>query len=163
MVGISELTQLKRNTKKRLFEVAPIPYQQPKTNEEATALKQWLFQQQPLYNELLFNKETDVIQTGVYLCPEVVNSGERQAFVDDVLIPKITAFEAMTEIDVRISGMPYIRTINAKMILNEIGLFVVVATIVTTLIFFFFFRSYRATFISMAIVVIGVMLSLIHI
>tara|TARA_E500000178_G_scaffold36953_1_gene33271 strand:+ start:4783 stop:7167 length:2385 start_codon:yes stop_codon:yes gene_type:complete len=157
VVGISELTQLKRNTKKRLFEVAPIPYQQPKTNEEATALKQWLFQQQPLYNELLFNKETDVIQTGVYLRPEVVNSGERQAFVDDVLIPKTTVFEAMTGIDVRVSGMPYIRTINAKMILNEIGLFVVAATLVTTLIFFFFFRSYRATFISMAIVVIGVM------
>jgi predicted RND superfamily exporter protein len=157
VVGISELTQLKRNTKKRAFEVAPIPYQQPKTNEEATALKQWLFQQQPLYNELLFNKETGVVQTGVYLRPEIVNSGERQAFVDKVLMPKIAAFEAQTGLDVRVSGMPYIRTINTKMILDEIGLFVVAATLVTTLIFFFFFRSYRATFISMSIVVIGVM------
>ena len=157
MVGISELTQLKRNTKKRVFESVPIPYQNPKTKEEATALKQWLFQQQPLYNELLFNKETDVVQTGLYLRPEVVNSGERQAFVDDVLMPKIAAFEAETGLDVRVSGMPYIRTINAKMILDEIGLFVVAATLVTTLIFFFFFRSYQATFISMSIVVIGVM------
>ncbi len=157
VVGISELTQLKRNTKKRLFETVPIPYQQPKTNEEATALKKWLFQQQPLYNELLFNKETGVVQTGIYLRPEVVNSGERQAFVDHVLIPKIEAFEAQTNLDVRVSGMPYIRTLNAKMILDEIGVFVVVATLVTTLIFFFFFRSYRATFISMSIVVIGVM------
>ncbi|MGB1079922.1 MAG: efflux RND transporter permease subunit, partial [Flavobacteriaceae bacterium] len=156
-VGISELTQLKRNTKKRVFESAPIPYQKPKTNEEATALKQWLFQQQPLYNELLFNKETGVVQAGVYLRPEVVNSGERQAFVDNVLMPKIGAFEKDTGLDVRVSGMPYIRTINAKMILDEIGLFVVAATLVTTLIFFFFFRSYRATFISMSIVVIGVM------
>ena len=157
VVGISELTQLKRNTKKRVFESAPIPYQKPKTNEEATALKQWLFQQQPLYNELLFNKETGVVQTGVYLRPEVVNSGERQAFVDNVLVPKIAAFESDTGLNVRVSGMPYIRTINAKMILDEIGLFVVAATLVTTLIFFFFFRSYRATFISMSIVVIGVM------
>ena len=157
VVGISELTQLKRNTKKRVFESAPIPYQKPKTNEEATALKQWLFQQQPLYNELLFNKETAVVQTGVYLRPEVVNSGERQAFVDNVLVPKIAAFESDTGLNVRVSGMPYIRTINAKMILDEIGLFVVAATLVTTLIFFFFFRSYRATFISMSIVVIGVM------
>lgn len=157
VVGISELTQLQRNTKKKVFETAPIPYQQPKTNEEAAALKQWLFQQQPLYNQLLFNKETGVVQTGVYLQPEVVNSGERQAFVEKVLMPKITAFEANTGLDVRVSGMPYIRTINAKMILDEIGLFVVAATLVTTLIFFFFFRSYRATFISMSIVVVGVM------
>ena len=156
VVGISNLTQLKRNAKKRLFELAPIPHQNPETKEEAAALEQWLYQQ-PLYNNLLFNKETGVVQTAVYLRPEIVNSGERQAFVDNVLLPKIEVFEAKTGVDVRVSGMPYIRTLNAKMILEEIGLFVVVATLVTTLIFFFFFRSYRATFISMSIVVIGVM------
>ncbi len=36
-------------------------------------------------------------------------------------------------------------------------MFVIVAALVTTLIFFFFFKSYRATFISMVVVVIGVM------
>ena len=53
--------------------------------------------------------------------------------------------------------MPYIRTINAGTILSEIRMFVIVAALVTTLIFFFFFKSYRATFISMVVVVIGVM------
>lgn len=157
VVGISKLTQLKRNIKTRSFEVATIPNQHPKTDAEALALKKWLYEQQPLYDQLLFNKETGVVQTAVYLRSEVVNSGARQAFVDEVLSPKVEAFEAETGLDVRISGMPYIRTINAKMILDEIGLFVVVATLVTTLIFFLFFRSYRATFISMSIVVIGVM------
>lgn len=157
VVGISELTQLKRNKRKRIFELAPIPHQQPKTKEEAIALKRYLFQQQPLYDNLLFNKETNVVQTAVYLCTDVVNSGARQTFVDKTLVPLVKNFEVQTGLDVRVSGMPYIRTINAQMILNEIGLFVVVATLVTTLIFFFFFRSYRATFISMSIVVIGVM------
>jgi predicted RND superfamily exporter protein len=36
-------------------------------------------------------------------------------------------------------------------------MFVIVAALVTALIFFFFFKSYRATFISMVVVVIGVM------
>ena len=53
--------------------------------------------------------------------------------------------------------MPYIRTINAGTILSEIRMFVIVAALVTTLIFFFFFKSYRATFISLVVVVIGVM------
>ena len=157
VVDISRLTQLKRNDRKKVFEVAPLPYQRPKTQAEASALKEWLYKQQPLYDGLLFNQETGVIQTTIYLKTAVVNSGERQQFVDNLLADNVAAFEKQTGLDVRVSGMPYIRTLNAKMILDEIGLFVLMATLVTTLIFFFFFRSYRATFISMSIVVIGVM------
>jgi predicted RND superfamily exporter protein len=157
VVDVSRLTQLKRNDRKKVFEVAPLPYQKSKTQAEANALKEWLYEQQPLYDGLLFNKETNVIQTAVYLKTEVVNSGARQRFVDILLADNVAAFEKQTGLDVRVSGMPYIRTLNAKMILDEIGLFVLMATLVTTLIFFFFFRSYRATFISMSIVVIGVM------
>ena len=157
VVDVSRLTQLKRNDRKKVFEVAPLPYQKSKTQAEANALKEWLYEQQPLYDGLLFNKETNVIQTAVYLKTEVVNSGARQRFVDNLLADNVAAFEKQTGLDVRVSGMPYIRTLNAKMILDEIGLFVLMATLVTTLIFFFFFRSYRATFISMSIVVIGVM------
>ncbi|MBJ33487.1 MAG: transporter [Flavobacteriaceae bacterium] len=157
VVDISRLTQLRRNDRKKVFEITPLTYQRPKTQAEATALKQWLYKQQPLYDGLLFNQETSVIQTAVYLKAEVVNSGARQQFVDKLLANKVGAFENETGLDIRVSGMPYIRTLNAKMILDEIGLFVLMATLVTTLIFFFFFRSYRATFISMSIVVIGVM------
>lgn len=157
VVDVSRLTQLKRNDRKKVFQVAPLPYQRPKTQAEANALKEWLYKQQPLYDGLLFNQETGVIQTAVYLKTEVVNSGARQQFVDNLLADNVAAFEKQTGLDIRVSGMPYIRTLNAKMILDEIGLFVLMATLVTTLIFFFFFRSYRATFISMSIVVIGVM------
>ena len=157
VVDVSRLTQLKRNDRKKVFEIAPLPYQRPKTQAEANALKEWLYKQQPLYDGLLFNQETGVIQTAVYLKTEVVNSGARQQFVDNLLADNVAAFEKQTGLDIRVSGMPYIRTLNAKMILDEIGLFVLMATLVTTLIFFFFFRSYRATFISMSIVVIGVM------
>ena len=157
VVDISRLTQLRRNDRKKVFEITPLTYKRPKTQAEATALKEWLYKQQPLYDGLLFNQETSVIQTAVYLKAEVVNSGARQQFVDKLLANKVGAFENETGLDIRVSGMPYIRTLNAKMILDEIGLFVLMATLVTTLIFFFFFRSYRATFISMSIVVIGVM------
>ena len=52
--------------------------------------------------------------------------------------------------------MPYIRTMNAQNIIDEIGLFVALALGVTALIFFFFFRSFRATFITLIVVSIGV-------
>jgi predicted RND superfamily exporter protein len=53
--------------------------------------------------------------------------------------------------------MPYIRTMNSKNIIDEIGMFITAALVVTSLIFFFFFRSFRATFISICVVIIGVM------
>jgi hypothetical protein len=55
--------------------------------------------------------------------------------------------------------MPYIRTLNANSIISEIGLFVGAALGITSLLFFFFFRSFRATIVSMFVVIIGVMWS----
>ena len=96
VVDVSRLTQLKRNDRKKVFEVAPLPYQKSKTQAEANALKEWLYEQQPLYDGLLFNKETNVIQTAVYLKTEVVNSGARQRFVDNLLADNVAAFEKQT-------------------------------------------------------------------
>ena len=67
------------------------------------------------------------------------------------------AFEKNTGIDLKVSGMPYIRTLNATSILSEISLFIGAALFITSLIFFFFFRSHRATLIAVLIVIVGVM------
>jgi predicted RND superfamily exporter protein len=74
-----------------------------------------------------------------------------------VFIPLIQSYEKETGINIRVSGMPYIRTLNAQNIVDEIGLFVLGATLITSLIFFLFFRSFRATFISLIVVAVGVM------
>jgi len=87
----------------------------------------------------------------------IVNTSARKEFITSVLIPSIENFEAKYELDVRISGMPYIRTLNSQNIIDEIGTFITAALLVTSLIFFFFFRSFRATIISMVVVLIGVM------
>ena len=55
--------------------------------------------------------------------------------------------------------MPYIRTLNAQTIIDEIGLFIGAALLITSLIFFYFFRSFRATMVSLIVVLIGVMWS----
>ena len=75
----------------------------------------------------------------------------------DELIPKVKIFEKNSGLNVRISGMPYVRTLNSQNIIDEIEVFIMAAILITSLIFFFFFRSYRATFISMCVVIIGVM------
>ena len=120
------------------------------------AVKKELFEKLPFYDNLLYNKETGTIQTAIYINKEIVNTPVRKAFVFKKLIPIIDAFEKETNLDVRVSGMPYIRTINAQNIIDEIQLFVLGALLITGIIFFFFFRSYRATFITLLVVTIGV-------
>ena len=111
----------------------------------------------PFYDNILFNKETNAIRSVLLLDKSIVNSPARKSFIVDNLIPKVQAFEEQYGLDVRVSGMPYARTLNSQNIIDEIEVFLIAAIIITSLIFFFFFRSYRATFISMCVVVIGVM------
>ena len=119
-----------------------------------------LFHHYPFYENILFSENRETIQTAIYLKKEIINNAERIQFINEVFIPKVKMFEKDTKIDVRISGMPYIRTMNAQNIMDEIGKFVVIAICVTILLFFFFFRSFRATIITLTVVIIGVMWAL---
>ena len=74
----------------------------------------------------------------VYLDKEILNTSVRKDFVLKDLKQLLDNFREDTGLDVRISGMPYIRTINAQSIIDEIGLFILGALAVTSIIFFFF-------------------------
>lgn len=116
-----------------------------------------LYQKLPFYEGLIYNAKSKTIRSAVYLDKEIVNTEARKIFIDSVLIPEKEKFEQNTGMQLRVSGMPYVRTLNSQNIIDEIGLFVLGALLVTSIIFFFFFRSFRATFISMCVVIVGVM------
>ena len=126
-------------------------------NVELEEFKQNLLLELPFYKNILYSKDGKSIRSAIYMNKDVVNTSRRKDFIFENFIPLINSFEESTGLDVRVSGMPYIRTLNAQNIVDEIGIFVVSAMLVTTFIFFLFFRSFRATFISMFVVVIGVM------
>jgi uncharacterized protein len=113
----------------------------------------------PFYEGLLFNKKSGAIRSAIYIDKKIVNTKARKDYVLYSLIPELKNFKDKTGIELHTSGMPYIRTMNAKTIIDEIGLFIGAALLITGLIFFFFFRSFRATVISLLIVIIGVMWS----
>ena len=119
--------------------------------------KQKLLLELPFYRNILYDNCGKTIRSAIYLDKNIVNTAHRKDFIFETFIPLISTFEKDTGLDVKISGMPYIRTLNAQNIVDEIGVFVVSAMLLTSLIFFLFFRSFRATFISMFVVIIGVM------
>jgi predicted RND superfamily exporter protein len=155
-ISIADVQKLKADRKKRKFILEPLYEKDPTTIKEVLEIKKQLFEKLPFYDNLLFNKETGTLQTAIYIKKEIVNTPKRRDFIFEKLIPTIEKFEKENNLDVRISGMPYIRTLNAQNIQNEIILFVGGALGITAVIFFFFFRSFRATFITLLVVLIGV-------
>ena len=155
-LSIADVKTLKADRKNKKFILESIYEGELKTQQKVDAIKIELFEKLPFYDNLLYNKETGTIQTAIYINKDIVNTPVRKDFIFDKLIPIIDAFEKETGLDVRVSGMPYIRTINAQNIIDEIQLFVLGALLITAIIFFFFFRSFRATFITLLVVIIGV-------
>ena len=155
-VSIGDLKKLVKNDSLQRFDSEPIYNEIPKTTDEVLAIKHELFENLPFFDNFLFNKKTGTIRTVVYMDKSIVNTAARKDFIFDNLNPTIEKFEKEYNINVRVSGMPYIRTMNAQNIIDEIGMFVGLALGVTALIFFFFFRSFRATAITLLVVSIGV-------
>ena len=157
IISPASLQELKKFEDPKRFEMVPVLPEEDLDSEILATFENKLFTALPFYENLVYSSHSNTIQSALYLNKELVNTKARKIFVLEELEPLIVEFEEQQGIDVRVSGMPYIRTLNAQNIVDEIGLFIVAALLVTSIIFFFFFRSIRATIISMLTVCIGVM------
>jgi len=160
VIAFGDLQKLKKNKSSRQFYIEPFIEDSISNNEQLNLLKDEIFNKSPFYDKFLINSETQAVRTAINLKTEVVNTVKREEFVTKVLEPRVANFEKKYNLDVRISGMPYVRTKYSQTIKAELGKFIVLAIIVTSIIFFLFFRSFRATIISIFTVCIGVMWTL---
>jgi predicted RND superfamily exporter protein len=157
VLSTSNLPNLSKTEDNTQFIIAPVLKEPLQNNKELKAFKNKLFNDLPFYKNLIYSEKDSVIRTAIYLKKDIVNTKERADFIMDKFQPLVQEYSSANQLDVRASGMPYIRTLNAKNIVDEIGMFLIAALAITSGIFFFFFRSWRATFISIVTVVIGVM------
>lgn len=159
-LSIEDLRVLEKDTIAQKFKLVPFINNDSISDTYLKTKEKEFYNDLPFYEGMLFNKESGAVRFAIYMDKKIVNTPARKAFIEKHLSQeKINAFEKETGLDLRVSGMPYIRTLNANSIISEIGLFVGAALGITSLLFFFFFRSFRATMISMFVVIIGVMWS----
>ncbi|MEO2057111.1 MAG: efflux RND transporter permease subunit [Flavobacteriaceae bacterium] len=160
VIAFGDLQKLIKDKDKRQFYVEPFIEDSISSNAELKSLIDELFFKSPFYDKFLINTETKSVRTAINLKTSIVNTVKREEFINRVLLPRVNAFEKAHNIDIRISGMPYVRTKYSETIKAELGKFVILAIFVTSLIFYFFFRSLTATVISICTVCIGVMWTL---
>ena len=161
VIAFGDLQELKVNRSSKEFFIESLIEDSIKNKLELELLKDKIFNKSlKFYDGFLFNSNSKAVRTAINLKSEIVNTIEREKFITDILEPKVKEFEEKYNLDVRISGMPYVRTKYSQTIKAELEKFLILAIIVTSLIFFLFFKSFRATIISIFTVSIGVVWTL---
>lgn len=156
VISTHTIKELVKDTSSQSFKLKPF-FPETLSKKEFDQQKEKFLEKTPFYEGLLYNKEKNTMRMAVSMKKEIVNTAERKNFILNELKPLLAKYETEMGIRLHTSGMPYIRTLSTEIISGEIGIFIIGALLVTSLIFFFFFRSFRAMFISMGVVIIGVM------
>lgn len=154
VVSTARLYNLIRNDEKKKFEFEPITSRLPESQAEVDSLKKVIYGL-PLYVGRLFNPETNVSLMMITLDKEVINSKKRIPLVKSVK-EVIDVFGEKYDIDIKYSGLPYIRTVTSKKIQDELVFFIFLSLLITSILLFVLFRSFRAVAFSMLVVAIAV-------
>jgi len=157
--SIENLKILQKDTAQQKFVLKNLLQHPVKNDAKALALKAKLFDSLPFYEGIIYNKETGAVQTMVALKKEVAKSRKRINFINNKIKPLLTDFKKQAHLDIKTSGLLYIKALNAKVLEKEIPLFIGLSLLVSGLIIFFFFRTGSPIIIALLIVSIGVMWS----
>ncbi|HOX81786.1 MAG TPA: efflux RND transporter permease subunit [Chryseolinea sp.] len=110
-----------------------------------------LMMNQKVYSNQLINWKNGAMMMLVSVQKEVMNSSARVAMTQELLdVGKV--FEEKTKIELRYAGLPFIRTVVANALRQEMKIFLIASAVVTGIIMFVFFRSFRAVLFSMIII-----------
>ena len=124
VLSTDNLQELIKDNDKQEFVLRQLVQTEPTSEQEVMEIKNQLFENMPFYENLLFNKASGTIRTVIYLDKDILNTSVRNEFILSDLENLIANFEQETQLDVRVSGMPYIKTWNSKIIIDEIGKFI---------------------------------------
>lgn len=128
------------------------------TQAQLDSCKQVLYNL-PFYKGLFYNPEADVYMIAVRINKEVLNSKKRDLSVNGI-IKIVTAFEKQYNTTMHLSGLPHVRTVMSTRIASEMQYFLLGSVLLSALILLLFFRSFSTMWLSMAVVIIGVIWSL---
>ena len=113
---------------------------------------------QKIYEGMLYNKQVYSAIMLVDIQKEVLATPERKDLID-AIVASGEKYSKNLNIDVKYSGLPYIRTIDSIKVKDEISIFILFTLLITSFILLLFFKSFKATIISIIVVVIGVLFS----
>jgi uncharacterized protein len=117
-----------------------------------------LFLSLPFYRNLLYNPDSNAWLSGIRVNRELMATKARIGLV--AKIDKLAdEFGKKKSIQIYKSGLPQIRTQLSVRIVNEMRLFIVASILLSAIILLLFFRSLSAVWLSLTVVILGVIWS----
>ncbi|NOU48393.1 MAG: MMPL family transporter [Bacteroidales bacterium] len=155
-VSVARIYQLVRNDSIKRFNFSPVVSAMPKTQAEVDSIKR-VVTNLSFYEGLLFNTKSDVSMMMITLDRDVLNTKKRVALVYEIK-ETMDTYNASFGVDLHYSGLPYIRTITAKKIQNELVLFIFLSILIAFLTLLAFFRSPKIVSFIILVVLISVVM-----
>lgn len=156
-LSIPVAVNLVKDAESQKLKAMPLFQPLPQTQAELDSLKN-VFYSLPFYKGLLYSANANAYLMAVHINKQVLNSKKRIEVVQ--AIQKIAEeFGKKHQVDVKLSGLPMIRTIMATKVADELKMFLKISFVLTALILLLFFRSFSAVLMSMIVVAIGVIWS----
>ncbi|WP_372752803.1 RND family transporter [Labilibaculum sp.] len=154
VVSIAHTYNINKNKEEKRFEfqsIFPKKLSSQKQLDSIAAVAESL----PFYQGSLINKESNTFLMGITVNAKIINSKAREPMV--VRVREITdSFTSKYNLDMKYSGLPYIRVVTAQMIKKEMNMFIYLSLLVTAIILFMFFRSFKVVFFCMLVVGLSV-------
>lgn len=157
VLSVARLQTLIKNDSLQKFENYPILSRKPQTQAEVDSIKD-VIKALPFYKGIIYNDTAHTTLMAITFDNKLLNTKNRLIIVDSIK-EEVKKFTAVTSIEVRYSGMPFIRTAVARKIQGEMTLFMILALVVTAIILMLFFRSFLPVVFSLIVVFIGVIWS----
>jgi predicted RND superfamily exporter protein len=158
ILNIPDVVNLINDTAAAQFKSVKI-FTPPYTSQVDLDSAALVFKSLPFYKTLLYSPNSNAYLMGISLDGAIINSKNRSALIQEIN-KAIQTFEKETNSTVRLSGLPYIRTIVADRIKKEMNIFLIASFVLSALTLLLFFRSISAMLMSMVVVAIGVIWSL---
>ena len=156
VLNITKLPVLTTDSTKRKFISQRWYFPEMTSSELDSSLR--VFHNQKIYEGMLYNKDAYSAIMLVDINKIILATPERKNLIDKI-VNSGEEYSSTIGKDVKYSGLPYIRTIDSIKVKDEISIFIVFTLLITSFILLLFFKSFKATIISIIVVVIGVLFS----
>ncbi|MCL6523016.1 MAG: MMPL family transporter [Thermoflavifilum sp.] len=143
-----------------LHRLQPVPiFPSDSLNQNALDSLKQIFLSLPFYKGLLYNPETHSYLMAIHINKDVLNSSKRTKVIYPIQ-QLADSFGQKHQINTYLSGIPYIRTVITQKLSHELKIFLISSVLLTACILWVFFRSFSAVWMSMVVVLTGVIWSL---
>lgn len=153
-LSVTRVYNLVKNDSVKKFQLQQVVSRRPESQAEVDSIKE-VIENLAMYDGLLFNSEKHSTMMLITLDDEHANLAVRRELTDALTL-LLNEYSNAHNVEIHISGMPYIREMTTQKMVKEIVGFTALSILVAGLILFLFFRSWRPLVSVVAIVLLSV-------